>query len=364
MKRVILKYRLWIALLALVAAALLPVFALAEGTDTAETGETPAPMTAAEVAAYMRLSSFAPDVTGNGVSDEADFQAMLLNAVGSIPDLDALAPMLSGSLIGERYLDRFSYTGVRRGEDFYRSEDISCTVTAVEGDIANYYVADILLRDLSHLRTSFGLDTYRRSESVRSMAERHKAIVAVNGDYYSWKNNKGLVIRNSIAYRESIDKRQDLCVLYEDGTVETYAPSEVDLEEIQARGAYQSWSFGPSLLDENGQPKTEKTQFRSSLQGPNPRTALGYVEPGHYLFVTVDGRGRGGSEGMTMKQLSQLMYDLGCTIGYNLDGGGTAVMASASGVISRQSNASRLCSDMIYIVEDVSVYDDEGTPIQ
>ena len=142
--------------------------------------------------------------------------------------------------------------------------------------------------------------------------------------------------------------------------VETYAPDEADIEAIISRGAYQSWSFGPSLLDENGQPKTEKSQFRSSIQGPNPRSAFGYVEPGHYLFVTVDGRGRGGSDGVTMKQLSQLMYDQGCTVAYNLDGGGTAVMANAEGAISRQSNLSRQCSDILFIVEDYTVFDDEA----
>ncbi len=318
-------------------------------------------LSAAEVAERMRQAGADADVTGNGAVDEADAIAMLLHVTGRLPDLAALPDILSDSLLGEKHLERFSYTGVQQGEGFYRSASVSYALTAVKEKDLNYYVADIYLRDLNHFRTAFGLNTYKRSEPVVDMAKNNQAIVAINGDYYSWKNNKGLVIRNGVVYRESIDRRQDLCVLYSDGVIETYAPDEADIEQIISRGAYQSWSFGPSLLDENGQPKTDRSQFRSSIQGPNPRSALGYIEPGHYLFVTVDGRGRGGSDGATMRQLSQLMYDHGCAIAYNLDGGGTAVMANAEGAISRQSNLSRQCSDILFIVEDYTVYDDEAS---
>ena len=34
--------------------------------------------------------------------------------------------------------------------------------------------------------------------------------------------------------------------------------------------------------------------------------------------------GRGESAGITLPDLSQLFYDLGCTAAYNLDGGGTS----------------------------------------
>lgn len=331
--------------------------AVAEGAEEARAIS----LSAAEVAERMRQAGADADVTGNGVVDEADAVAMLLHVTGRLPDIAALPDMLSDSLLGERYLERFSYTGVQQGEGFYRSASISYALTAVEEKDLNYYVADIYLRDLNHFRTAFGRNAYKRTEPVVDMARNNRAIVAINGDYYAWKSNKGLVIRNGVVYRESIDRRQDLCVLYSDGVIETYAPDDADIEQIISRGAYQSWSFGPSLLDETGQPKTNRSQFRSSIQGANPRSALGYIEPGHYLFVTVDGRGRGGSDGATMRQLAQLMYDHGCTVAYNLDGGGTAVMANADGAISRQSNLSRQCSDILFIVEDYTAYGDEAS---
>lgn len=328
---------------------------LPEESPTQPAVEPPV-LTAADVAYLMRNPEYVVDVTGNGSVDEADFQALLLHAADVITDLEALPAVLADSLIGEQALDRFCYTGVQSGDGYYRSETISYRLNIVETEQVTYYVADILLRDLSHFRTAFGRDTYGKSEFVVDMAERNNAIITINGDYFTGSANDGPVIRNGVLYRDSIDRNRDACVLYQDGTVETYAPDEIDVEEMMARGAYQCWTFGPSLLDEEGQPKTEKSQFLSTVQRANPRSALGYVAPGHYLFVTVDGRGQSGSRGMTMAELSRLMYDLGCTVAYNLDGGGTAIMADQDGAISNQSNDERRCSDILFIVEDVSAY--------
>ena len=96
----------------------------------------------------------------------------------------------------------------------------------------------------------------------------------------------------------------------------TFADEDFDLEAESEKGIWQVWSFGPMLLD-NGQ---AMTQFNSELQRANPRSAIGYFEPGHYCFVQVDGRIES-SRGMTLEELSQLFADLGCTAAYNLDGG-------------------------------------------
>ena len=57
------------------------------------------------------------------------------------------------------------------------------------------------------------------------------------------------------------------------------------------------------------------------------------------------------SYGISMENLSTLFYELGCTVAYNLDGGATAVMANADGMLNRQSDRNRECSDIIYIID-------------
>ena len=129
------------------------------------------------------------------------------------------------------------------------------------------------------------------------------------------------------------------------------AGESVDLEALQANGAYQIWSFGPGLLTPEGEAITENSGFSDKkLCQANPRTAIGYVEPGHYYFVVVDGRFIGGSLGMEMKDLSILMHSLGCKVAYNLDGGASATMAFMGRMFNRQSSE-RDVGDILIIKE-------------
>ena len=119
----------------------------------------------------------------------------------------------------------------------------------------------------------------------------------------------------------------------------------VHLDAIIEKQPYQVWSFGPKLL-ENGEWITLDDH---PLTRRNPRCAIGYYEPGHYVFVVVDGRQKGYSVGLTMTQLSKLMYNLGCKEAYNLDGGDTAVMIFDDEIVSQPSNGGRRISDIIYV---------------
>lgn len=58
----------------------------------------------------------------------------------------------------------------------------------------------------------------------------------------------------------------------------------------------------------------------------HPRSGLGITADGRVLMVTVDGR-RSGSAGVTLAEMGQLMRSLGAVHAFNLDGGGSAVMA-------------------------------------
>ena len=152
------------------------------------------------------------------------------------------------------------------------------------------------------------------------MAKENNAIAAINGDYYGI-GASGVVIRNGVLYNSRPDG--DVCVLFYDGTMKVYQAAEFDAQKVMAAGAYQAWSFGPSLLSADGK---ALSSFRGPVSGTNPRTAIGYYEPGHYVFVLVDGRQAGYSDGMTLAQLSALFEELGCKVAYNLDGGKTSVM--------------------------------------
>ena len=76
----------------------------------------------------------------------------------------------------------------------------------------------------------------------------------------------------------------------------------------------------------------------------HPRTAVGIASDGRRLiFVVVDGRQKPYSDGMTLRELANLMLALGARDAINLDGGGssTLVVATAGGlrVANRPSDA-------------------------
>ena len=254
------------------------------------------------------------------------------SAVGAAP-----SPTPEG-LLGGKYAWRFTESEVLT-DHTYSNPTVSITWGMYRDEFSYsnrvvFYVADVLIQDVTSLTTAFAKGSYTAGgrRPMETIAKNNHCIIAISGDFARWHNN-GLIIRNGEIFREK-KLSFDLAVLYKDGVLETYEPGTVTLEEILEKEPWQSWHFGPELLDHEGKPKT---RFNTTVGGRNPRAAIGYYEPGHYCLVLVDGRQRKYSLGLTMKELSQLMYTLGCVRAYNLDGGATAHMTWLDEVINSPS---------------------------
>ena len=249
--------------------------------------------------------------------------------------------------LAEKFADRFT-DSVTVTENSYSSPDISITVSEVNEGNLTYYAADIYVRDITCFRTALANDTYGSGfrDSIEDMAALNSALLAVNGDYYG-NTSEGVVIRNGVIYRAN-PTDCDVCVLYYDGTMEVIPGSSFSVEDAIEEGAWQAWTFGPALLDADGQTITAFSSTKRIISA-NPRTAIGYYEPGHYCLVVVDGRGE--SSGITLSQLSRLFYDLGCSAAYNLDGGNSSIMVWEDEVINNPSGGGRESSDALLIAE-------------
>ena len=249
--------------------------------------------------------------------------------------------------ISEKFADKFT-DEVTVTDSSYTSPDISITVTENTVGRVTYYLADIYVRDITCFQSALAGDTYGSGyrDSISDMALLNNALLAVNGDYYG-NTREGVVIRNGVIYRANRTDC-DICVLYYDGTMRVMPGSAFSVEDAIADGAWQAWTFGPALLDTDG---SVLTSFASTgrIISANPRTAIGYYEPGHYCMVVVDGRGE--SAGITLPELSQLFYDLGCTAAYNLDGGNSSIMVWNGSVINQPSGGGRASSDALLIAE-------------
>lgn len=250
-------------------------------------------------------------------------------------------PLRSGQF-GEKFRDKFTDGEVITTENSYQSGNVNVTYFHSEQDGIIYNVADVYVSDLQFLRAGMGKDAYNKgSENLLDMARRHEAVAAISGDHY-YARYEGVVARNGVLYRET--RFQDVCILLNDGQMVTLTDAELDMDSLKAMGAWQVWGFGPKLLD-NG---VVCESFNSDVTRANPRAAIGYVEPGHYVLVQVDGRIEG-SRGMSMTELAQLFADCGCVTAFNLDGGQSAGFVWQGELVSFPYG--RPISDMIYVTD-------------
>jgi exopolysaccharide biosynthesis protein len=248
---------------------------------------------------------------------------------------------------GEKFADKFSGGDVVKTDSSYQSHDINVTVTKNDYQGATYFVADIYVRNLQNFMSGLANDKVGvgQRETTLSQAKRHNAIIAINGDNYGNRYD-GVVVRNGTLDRSKVYK--DVLVMNNDGTMAAFSPKAFDINSIKTNGAWQVWNFGPNLLDADGQPLTSFDY--PDIGGANPRTAIGYYEPGHYSLVLVDGRSAS-SNGLKLPDLAELMNNLGCKLAYNLDGGRTSVMAFMGKVINSPYEGGRSTSDTVFVSE-------------
>lgn len=95
------------------------------------------------------------------------------------------------------------------------------------------------------------------------------------------------------------------------------------------------------------------------VKGSHPRTTIG-LKNKKLLMVVVEGRLEGRSEGMTLTELAQFMFDRGYTDAINLGGGGDSTMVINNKIVNRPSGSSsasfscgeRPVSDALLIFKD------------
>lgn len=234
----------------------------------------------------------------------------------------------------------------------YQDANISLTITQYREHSTDIYVAEVLLSSPTLLKTALAQDAYGRNitEKTSTMAARTNAILAINGDYYG-SRERGFMVRNGITYRSS-SMGYDALAIMADGSFRTVEEDAVALSDLTAAGAVHVFSFGPALIQQ-GQITVTAADEVGKAMAENPRTAIGMIAPGHYLFIVSDGR-TSNSDGLSLLELAEFMQALGVSEGYNLDGGGSSTMVFMGEVINNPTTngrriSERSVSDIVYI---------------
>ena len=270
----------------------------------------------------------------------------------------------------ETFADKFLPAGEAPviTETSYQSENIAIEITSRRVSKSDVYIADIYIRSMDCFTRYYSQGDWSKGKNaVPTMAAESGAILALTGDS-SQNFQSGWVMGNGEVERDgttTFNTKRDICVVYKNGqmrpvTAPTKEQSLAVAEEID--DIWHIFLFGPSLLDEEGKPypkaSFDKRVSPSEVLYANPRSALGYYEPGHYCFVQVDGRQTASAlesgaknAGVTFDVLAALMEELGCKAAYNLDGGRSSMLWFGDGLFSTPAATNRQIGDILVIAE-------------
>ncbi|MBR3306258.1 MAG: phosphodiester glycosidase family protein [Lachnospiraceae bacterium] len=235
----------------------------------------------------------------------------------------------------------------------YEEDGIKVRMAEYREYDTDIHVAEIKISDPACLKTAFAEDTYGRNVNapVSVIAKEKEAVLAINGDFYGSRQT-GYVIRNSVLYRDEPESGNEDLVIYEDGSFAIVNEDMVTAQELLEDGAAQVFSFGPALIEE-GSISVRAGQEVGRAMHSNPRTAIGIMGPGHYIFLVSDGR-TDENAGMSLLQLAEFMETLDVETAYNLDGGGSSTMIFMDELKNQPTGgggyiAERSVSDIVYI---------------
>lgn len=265
----------------------------------------------------------------------------------------------------ERFADKFTDEIVVTA-NHYSSPDICIDITSdifkdEYGRETKVYVADIYIGSIDCFRTYFAGGQYisGQTDHMKNLIEQSKAILSINGDFANLYTSQGtFLVRNGEVYFKGKAYMCDICILNEDGTMDVYRQEDFNataIDDIMAKQPYNSWRFGPSLLDSDGHASKNMYIAEKSVMYNNPRAAIGYYEPGHYCFLTCDGRSDA-ARGLYIWELASYFESLGCSAAYNLDGGASAMMKFNGKTVNVitvdwRTDEERLIGDIVLIGE-------------
>lgn len=191
----------------------------------------------------------------------------------------------------------------------------------------------------------FHRTTLTAADGVELIIEKNRVVKIADGAGSSQIPANGFVLSASGASREWALRhlRQGSRLELK---IETKTGSPVPFQPDFILGA------GPQLLAA-GKPvfTAESARYSNSLyRQRHPRTAIGWTADGKLILLTVDGRQKF-SVGMTMAELADLMFELGCVEAMNLDGGGSSTMVVNRKVVNHPSDATgeRAVSDALLV---------------
>ena len=208
----------------------------------------------------------------------------------------------------------------------------------------------VRLSDPSQLRTAMAAKPpSQKTMVVSSMAKKNNAVLAINGDYFSFHQN-GIVVRGGKMWRNRPDGKRDILVIDENGDFTILPQCEKEDFAGYAGTVMHAFCFGPGLVvDGKALTSLEHADVGNAPAKATQRIALGQTGHLEYLIIATEGPENKGSVGFTILQMAELCQEMGCINAYNLDGGSSSSVVLGGKKINALSTGKiRPVGDCIY----------------
>lgn len=204
------------------------------------------------------------------------------------------------------------------------------------------YMAKVKLFEPKAFRVVLAEDEIGGFETTSSMAERERAMLAINGGGFGTSRDEkefissmigGTVVDGEVV-QPFVVKDEPLFFAGVDhwGKVVGTVPSSQ--ADVDALGPKDGVSFIPILLKDG-----EKLMLPPAWSGTkHPRTILGRYANDDLLLIVIDGRQAYWSKGVTLERLQDKLLELGVQDAYNLDGGGSSTFYFNGTVLNKPSD--------------------------
>lgn len=240
-------------------------------------------------------------------------------------------------------------------ENVYEDASIRVDIERTQWKNTKCYIARVKIADASQLRTAPAYAFNRdQTAPMEAIAQRVNAVLALNGDYFSYQlgmDGGGYLVRQGVKYNDKAIWGRDVLLIDPNGDfyIEPKLTDEL-IAHYEAMGVVNSFNFGPGLVVD-GVKLEECFSFYNQAEDRAQRCAIAQVKRGEleYLCVVCEGSQQSEGGGMTIEEFADFVYSLGVENAYNLDGGNSSAMIFDGVKINAVGNKdSRPLSDIIY----------------
>lgn len=232
--------------------------------------------------------------------------------------------------------------GTVRSQDLFKfkaREDTTLKMRRIESTRYVGYVLEI--PDPRRVKVATAKNIQEKGETVSNIAKDNDAVAAINAGGFHDPNGTGtgrlpygFIMQDGnyvIGKDVGSDEAVDFVGFTKQGNLIAGTYTKTELADMDAA---EGITFGPPLIVDGQKMITDG----DGGWGIGPRTAIGQKKDGTVIFLVIDGRQPGYSTGATLRDVQDVLYEEGCYIAANLDGGSSTTLYYNGKVVNKPAD--------------------------